>query len=391
MPKKQSNPSREVPWGYGYVQRRGNRWQARWPEEQADGTVKWPGQSFATEDAAYDHLRTLGRKRRDGTYVPPSERTVADLIETWLKRGKRRWSTNTYANYEDLANRHIVPELGKLRIVEVTTARLQDWMDALADQGYAAGTLQLIRVILGNAFSEAVDLEIVAKSPVRKLKMAPVVEGEPPAWTVDEVRRVLAIVDRSPLWSAVYRFALTTGCRPGEVMALQWKDVDLTRGTATIRRTLTRDERKRHIVGSKTKTKLIRRVEITPQTKRAIERWRGEQGRNRADAGDRWEEGDFVFTGAAGHFLHPQTWGRYQRALIEKAKVKPLNLHGLRHTNATLDIDSGAHIKVVQERLGHKHIEQTMKYMHASPVHHREAAGALDSRISGPKKGKSRT
>lgn len=81
------------------------------------------------------------------------------------------------------------------------------------------------------------------------------------------MQRVFVAVDDDPFWAAVYRFALTTAVRPGELVALRWIDIDLDQARATIRRTLTRAEDRSYILADQTKTRGTRTVAM-PQSHR---------------------------------------------------------------------------------------------------------------------------
>jgi integrase len=91
---------------------------------------------------------------------------------------------------------------------------------------------------------------------------------------------------------------------------------------------------------------------------------------------------DLVFATDRGSVLHPNTLARRFHQLIERAGVPVIRFHDLRHTNATVDLATGTHPKVVQERLGHASISETLdRYSHLTPNLQREAADRLDAAI----------
>jgi integrase len=100
-------------------------------------------------------------------------------------------------------------------------------------------------------------------------------------------------------------------------------------------------------------------------------------------AAARWQDPDAVFTNEVGRSLHRETWQKFHRALIAELNLPAITLHGLRHTSATLELDSGTHPKVVSERLGHRSIKTTLDlYSHVSLDLQKRAAEALDTRLT---------
>lgn len=384
MPKIPRNADRPIPRGYGYVVPRSGHWQARWPVTGPDGRRRYESETFGTEDAAYDHLLAIGRKRRDGQYIEPRDRTVAQLVEDWLRRGRHKWQPATHATYRHLADTHVLPALGSLRAHAVTTPRLQHWIDGLVDAGrLAPATISNIRLVVTGAFGHAAKLGILPRNPAIGLELPARRRSTIATWSGADIQRVYHAVASDPFWSALYRTALSTGMRPGELRALTWADVDMGRGLVTVRRSMTRDLDYRPVVGQETKTGRARGVTLTDDTRAALARWRLEQKRRRL-AAPQWEDTDLIFTRADGRFLPQTTWQRYHAELMTRASVPRITLHGLRHTVATLLLERNVHPKIVSDLLGHSSVQMTLdRYSHVSVDIQRAAAQGLEDAISG--------
>lgn len=371
-------------WGEGtIVDRGGGRIQARWVERQPDGTRKRRARTFHSLDEAEDHLRKLFRDKRDGRYVPPSEATVADLIGDWLTRGRSRWTPSTQATYRQRAETHVLPELGHLRAETLTTPRIQRWIDGMIRAGFDASTIDTAYRVLNGALREAVQIGIIPSNPAAAAKRPPVEIKEAPTWSAAEVEAVRRVVHDDPFWHALYRVALTTGLRPGELRALRWADVDLPNGLLTVRRTITKNADGHVVIGNVTKTRRSRRVVLSAPVVRALTEWRKAQITRRL-AAETWHDEDLVFDRGDGRFLPLTTWQKKHEAIIAAAGVRRITLHQLRHSYATLELEAGTHPKIVQERLGHRSIQTTLdRYSHVSLDLQRAAAEALDERIFG--------
>lgn len=280
-----ARPPRDVRRGDGYVTRRVRedgqvRWQARWPEDTRDGT-RFRFQSFPTEDAATDHLRSIARRKRDGRYIPPSELTVKDVVEAYLERGEGRWQAATHAAYRQRAERLIYPDLGSTRVEGLTTARVQHFIDQARRRKYGPNTIENSGRVLTAALQEAERLGIIPVNPAVGLRY-PHAEKKPiPTWSVAEVQRVIASLADQPMWGALYRVALATGMRPGEVRGLRWSDVDLVEGVIVVQRTVTKDLAGRVVMGDSTKTGRSRETAIPPAVVDALRVWSTEQKRRR--------------------------------------------------------------------------------------------------------------
>lgn len=389
---KRTARSTGLAWGEGqlreFVRQDGSiRVQAAWWETQPGGKRRLRRQSFSHADAdvardeAEDFLRQRRRDRRDGRYLAPTDMTVEDVVLAHIERGKGRWKESTYATYRQRAFSRIIPFLGSVRVVELTTARIQYWIDMCAREGSHAKTLEESVRLLSGALKSAARLGIVRHNEAQGVEV-PTAEPTPHrTWTNAHIAQVLATAATEPMEHALYRVALFTGARPGELRALMWDDIDVDRGVLHIRRTITRDANNHEIVGTTTKTKRNRAVALPPTVLAALKTWKVEQARRQL-AAPAWDPGHFVFTGKRGQFLGATTWQRYQERLAKRAGVPYVGLHELRHTNATVELAAGTHPKIVSDRLGHKKIETTLNlYSHVSADLQRAAADALEARI----------
>jgi len=380
MPKKPKRLTRDIAWGYGNIVEREHgvkRWQARWYDDA--GTRR--ARSFRTRDVAEDFLRQQGRDRRDGHYVPNADLTVQQVLVAYIERGQGRWKAITYATYRQRAFTHLIPRLGTLRISDLTTARVQHWIDGVYRDGQHPKTVTEATRLLSSALAEAARLGIIRTNPVPGVRLPKVPAPTHETWDDAEIATVLAAVAGEPMWHAVYRVALFTGMRPGELRALTWPDIDLARRRIHIHATITRDERNREVLGTTTKTGRDRSVAIPGSTAEALRTWKVAQATMQL-AATVWDDRRFVFTGKQGQYLGGSTWDTYQKAIAIRAGVKRITLHETRHTNATAELAAGTHPVIVANRLGHSKIETTLNlYSHVSADLQRAATDALEARI----------
>ncbi len=183
---------------------------------------------------------------------------------------------------------------------------------------------------------------------------------------------------------ALYVLALTTGMREGELLALQWKDLDMAGGSLQVRRKVSRITNKGFVVSEPKTAKSRRNIPLAPRTLEALKRHRVRQNEQRLALGDAWEDQGLIFANSLGKPLEVSNMTRRSfRPLLVKAGLPQIRFHDLRHSCATLLLSMGIHPKVVQERLGHSQISVTLDtYSHVLPSMQEEAAQRLDALLS---------
>jgi integrase len=173
-------------------------------------------------------------------------------------------------------------------------------------------------------------------------------------------------------------FLVTTGLRLGEALALRWSDVDLTEGQVTIRRAIQR-QRGAGLVFVEPKSARSRRtVPIPRETVYVLAEQRKTNDRDRAKAGDVWQENDLLFPTPTGRPRDTAYRSISFHTALARAGLPRMRLHDLRHTAATHLLTKHVHPKVVQDLLGHSTISITLDtYSHVLPALAKEASTVM--------------
>jgi integrase len=215
---------------------------------------------------------------------------------------------------------------------------------------------------------------------VAKLVDKPRVERKPVnPLTPEEARRFLGAI-RGHRLEALFTVALALGLRQGEALGLGWKDVDFAAGTLRVRDQLQRIDHKLVLVPPKTAKS--RRTLVMPAL--IVESLREHEKRQVAEkvwAGSRWEEsGRLVFANRTGGPTQARHVIEQFHGVLEKAGMRHIRFHDLRHSCATLLLVQGVSPRVVMEVLGHSEIALTMNaYSHVVPELQREAAQRMQA------------
>ena len=176
----------------------------------------------------------------------------------------------------------------------------------------------------------------------------------------------------------MFSVSMAVGLRLGEALGLHWQDVDLAKGTLTVRQALQRVEGKLEFVEPKSETS--RRAILLPATAVTVLKRHGvRQKKERLKAGAKSQPSGLVFTSTIGTALDDQNVRRAFRDVLTTANLPMMRIHDLRHTCATLLLAQGVHPKAVQSILGHSQISLTMDtYSTLLPSVSRQAADQMD-------------
>lgn len=288
--------------------------------------------------------------------------TVAGFAAAWLERRAREVRPRTLELYRhelslvlpSLKDPSAKDPLGSKRLAEVKPAHIREVLDDLADR-YSVRTLKMVRQRLWQVFREALDLELVYRNPVDPVRVK-TPRGQPKirvgrALEPWEVAALLEALDRhpDPRTALLLRLCLACGLRKGEVLGLQWGDLDLEGGTLTVRRAWTEREEGYGETLPKTATS-HRTVPIPFQTLQRLKVYRDWWGKTLWDP----RPEDWVFPGNdPTRPLNPHAPNWALRRITEQLGLPAIRVHDLRHTYGSHLLANGAPLEVVAERMGH--------------------------------------
>lgn len=299
------------------------------------------------------------------------------LLERWLPAISATVRPSTLAGYRGHVANHIVPQLGARPLAELNGPLLNTLLSALLNDGnrkrpgaLSPVTVRRVYATMHRALADAVRWGLLDNNPADACDppRCSTLPARMTAWEVDELRRFLRVVRDDEL-HALWFLLATTGLRRGEALGLRWRCVDLDQGTIAIVETLI-------AVGHRVQTS-------TPKSGRgrrvvALDAPTAQVLRDHSETTMRSAPDDFVFVDESGASLHPVAVTRSFCRLVRRAGLRPIRLHDLRHTHATLALKAGVHPKIVSERLGHSTVSLTLDiYSHAIPSLQREAADRL--------------
>ncbi|MYX35024.1 MULTISPECIES: tyrosine-type recombinase/integrase [unclassified Streptomyces] len=372
MASRKRNPN-----GAGSIwQRKDGRYEARVYVPQPDGTRKRKTVYGSTWEECDEKRQELVRRDRQGIPTPSRSAKLSEWLPYWLEEYIRpHRKRTTYVKYEMHVRLYLVPLLGSRRLESLNTANVRRMVSEVTAQTSAATAREAHRV-LRTALTAACREELISRNVVQ---LVPAPQVEPRAlnpWTLDETLTFLESARGDGLYPA-FVLAVALGLRRGEILGLQWRDVDLERRTLTVRTTLHRGGKELYL--DTTKNRRTRAIPI-PLMCVAPLRWqRLRQSAQRASAGGKWHDSDLVFTTRSGLPIEPRNLYRSFLRIASSAELPQVRLHDTRHGCASLLFAAGIAPRTVMEILGHSQIAVTMNvYTHVSDDSRREAMSHMD-------------
>ncbi len=249
-------------------------------------------------------------------------------------------------------------------------------------EGYEPRTVRYIHTTLSKALTQAVDWDLVPKNVASRVKLPKQKRAERRTLSAENVGAFFAAASEDR-FAALYVLAVTSGLRPGELLALKWEDIDLEAGALSVRRSVSEDE-DGLVIREETKTSGGRRLELLPVAVEALKKHRVRQNKERLRYSGLWRDLGLVFPSTTGTIMRRNNLHRRSyKPLLKRASLPDIRLYDLRHTFATLMFENKEQLKLVSEMLGHASVKHTADtYTHVAPTMHREAAMRLNDFLS---------
>lgn len=354
------------------------RKDGRWCASMGIGKGKRKHFLGKTRSEVAKKLTAAMKGRDDGLPTVDERQTMARFLAGWIEGKRTSARPGTIRGYESKIRIHITPELGTVTLAKLLPQRLQRFFNDKLASGLAPQTVHHLRAILRAALSDAVKWGLVARNAADLVDPPRVTHEEFRPLAPAEAQALLVAVSGSRL-EALYSVELGLGLRQGEALGLRWDDIDFDAGTLRVSQSLQRIEKKFELVEPKT-SRSRRTLALPAIATTALRAHRTTQLEERLAAGPMWEEHGLVFTRADGKPLHGSSVTREFQRMLERAGLRRLRFHDMRHACASLLIAQGVHPRVVMETLGHSQIGITMNlYSHVLPEAQRQAAAQMDA------------
>lgn len=382
------------------------------------------------QKAVEEFARKFEADVKNGIAMDGRKITLKDFTDRWLEEyAAQKLQPGTVEKYKAELEDKVLPVLGHLKLTELRPATLNAAFVAMTKDGarkdgkpggYSRATIKKTQDVLSSVLRTAVEWEIIEKNPMDKVRSvgecaADKIEFFTPDqaatfldyiekpykvktkghkrtddtgkdYTVGDYERIKEIPEQIRV---LFNLAIYGGLRKGELLALEWSDIDFDNDTVTVSKAVSVVAGQQITKEPKTKTSR-RTVSIPHFLTQRIKALKRDRLKYRLSVGDYWQGAEWIFIQDNGkqmsystpYSAFQDTIARYNAGKKEEKQLPAIPFHGLRHTSATLLIASKQDVRTVSSRLGHAQASTTMSiYAHALQETDRKAVNALESML----------
>lgn len=327
--------------------------------------------------------------------------TFEDFTEIWKRDyGSKELAPTTYSRYVAILNTRILPYFGKFKLDKIKPTDIMKFYDLLEKdtqlvrkQGnngaktkkpLSGKTILEHHRLLRAMLHKAVYWQLIVANPAERVQPPKARKPKRKSYDDEQTKILLENLELLSIEDTKYKVAIIltvfTGVRLGELMGLEWQDVDFKNGIISVNRS------SQYLADIGVFTKVpktessIREIAIPEFIISLLEEYKLWYEEQKAIYGELWTNSDRLFVQADGKPMHPSTISKWFVKYVGQIGLPVINFHGLRHTNASLLVAQNVDIAVVSARLGHAQISTTLDfYVHPLLSHNRKAGYILEN------------
>ena len=371
--------------GEGSIRKRSDgRWEGRYTAGYHSETGKriiknvlgkTQAECKAKLSAALESVKSIDVSRAD-------EYTVATWLRSWYDiYAKPNIRVATADRYHLMVEQYTIPRIGNIKLTKLTSRDLQKLYKELMENGrinrksghgnpgLSSTTVRSPHLMLHNAFERAIKERLIPHNPIEDCIAPKVQKIEMQILPPEHIKDYLEAADRRGLLPMFY-LELVSGLRKGELVALQWNDLDEANCTISVSKQASWDTEGNLILSRPKTGNSIREVSI-PQD--AVELLKQEHAKH--------PDNPWMFpSGRTGEVYHPDSVVTLHKRILKDAGLEHIRFHDLRHTFATLALQNGVDVKTVSSMLGHYDAGFTLRtYTHVTRQMQQKAAEKMGS------------
>lgn len=336
-----------------------------------------------------------------GEYITPEKMTFASFAENeWLKKfAEGRYSPKNLKNTTTILRSHILPAFGHIQINDIKPLHVVTFLNNLHDQKarkdgkekpLTGSTINNIYKVLKSILSKAYEWRVIQKNPIENIEKPKLERKKMKYYEENEAEQVIQALYHEPIiWRLYFLGSMLGGFRRGELLAIEWPEVNFEDNTFTILKSYSVFKDGQPIITKPKTDASIRAVVMPVWYMRELKEYQLWWKKERLKLGDKWQGGEnqYVFHNGFGKPYYPDTATATWRKFLKRHGFRHIRLHDLRHTAATLLIEAGIKagvnedltLKAVQERLGHTKYQTTADiYAHITKRVSKDVASALE-------------
>ena len=325
----------------------------------------------------------------------------AEFVDVWKRDyGSKELAPSTYKRYCRMLETRLLPYFGHFYINKIKPTDIMKFYDLLekdtqlvrkkgnngskTKKPLSGKTILEHHRLLRAMLHKAVYWQLIVANPAERVQPPKARKPKRRSYDDEQTKILLENLELLPNEDTKYKVAIIltvfTGVRLGELMGLEWQDVDFKNGIISINRS------SQYLADMGVFTKVpktessIREIAIPEFIISLLEEYKLWYEEQKSIYGELWTNSDRLFVQADGKPMHPSTISKWFVKYVGQIGLPVINFHGLRHTNASLLVAQNVDIAVISARLGHAQISTTLDfYVHPLLSHNRKAGYALEN------------
>ena len=354
-----------------------------------------------TKKEAEVELAKFVTEVQNGLVIDGKSLKFAEFVDVWKRDyGSKELAPSTYKRYCRMLETRLLPYFGHLYINKIKPTDIMKFYDLLekdtqlvrkkgnngskTKKPLSGKTILEHHRLLRAMLHKAVYWQLIVANPAERVQPPKARKPKRKSYDDEQTKILLENLELLPSEDAKYKVAIIltvfTGVRLGELMGLEWQDVDFKNGILSINRS------SQYLADMGVFTKVpktessIREIAIPEFIISLLEEYKLWYEEQKSIYGELWTNSDRLFVQADGKPMHPSTISKWFVRYVAQIGLPVINFHGLRHTNASLLVAQNIDIAIISARLGHAQISTTLNfYVHPLLSHNRKAGYALEN------------
>lgn len=338
---------------------------------------------------------------QNGLIIDGKSLKFSEFTEIWKRDyGSKELAPSTYKRYCRMLETRLLPYFGHLYINKIKPTDIMKFYDLLekdtqlvrkkgnngskTKKPLSGKTILEHHRLLRAMLHKAVYWQLIVANPAERVQPPKARKPKRKSYDDEQTKILLENLELLSSEDTKYKVAIIltvfTGVRLGELMGLEWQDVDFKNGIISINRS------SQYLADMGVFTKVpktessIREIAIPEFIISLLEEYKLWYEEQKSIYGELWTDSDRLFVQADGKPMHPSTISKWFVKYVGQIGLPVINFHGLRHTNASLLVAQNIDIAVISARLGHAQISTTLDfYVHPLLSHNRKAGYALEN------------
>ena len=345
-----------------------------------NGNIKRKTFSGNTRNEVSKKMKAYMADLEHGKVILNENINLQDWFIFWLENYKlNNVKVGTIEMYHSLYKNYIKDKsIGLTKLNKLKTSTLQVYYNQLIKEGVTTvKRLKYLNNIIGSSLNQAILEEYLLKNPCTNVSFPKLEKSEIEIFTYEEQKQFIkSLEETGDRFKTLYKFALGTGLRRGEILALQWSDIDFEKKEVSVTKSLkyagknelSNIDKATFIIQTPKSESSIRKVPIPSNLIKELKEYKILQAKEKLKNAVVYQDKGYVFAKEDGRPIEGQYLQRYYKKALQNAGIEYRKFHITRHTYASRLIEKNVNLKVVQTLLGHSSLKMTSEiYAHVLP------------------------